>query len=373
MSSYGLQVGSKKILKLGGDGKMQSYDKLAGAFIDKIRKQDNHILYRFCASPYFGQFMEMMRLLYDCDGFNTKSKLTRFTRQLQLNGKYDLAQYLEGVSEIIFQYFAQRYHMIFELDKKVNCNNGTDVDIQILYNNFCYNIEIKTPRFVNIQDDGSILNVNLSHRTMEKESLEEQKRVIEEEIIEQVLNNDSSPFKTIRYTKLEDNKLISFLRNAQEKFIYSNDTSVNILVIALPSSKMQDYWSYLYNTYSGVFTTNYDEKLIGIEKCEFDKIDLILLTNLVSGHIHPVDNYNSWFLENYCNIICINMNSHRCQNVSSPKCYGNLLDIIPNCTASFYKLYEQYEKYGGAIGQDLMACIFSEFLANNYKWLWWNS
>ena len=348
---------------------MKSYDKLVANFMEVIQRENNHALFRFCALPYYLQFFEMMRLLYDSGCLDNHSKITRFARQLQLNGNYDFAQYLEGVSEIIFQYFALRRQMNFDLDKNINEGNGTDVDIQIHDKDFCYNIEIKTPKFVNDDYDSSILKVNLSHRTMNKDALNRQKDFIENEICDPIINQASSPFSDIKYTKIEDNKLISFLKSAQKKFVYSNENCVNILVVAIPSSKMQDYWSYLYNIQSGLFTPNYDDTLIGISKNEFDKVDTILLTNLLSGHIHPVDKKNSWNLESYCNILCNNPNSQQYKIFKSDvERYEKIRSFIPNSNYEFEELYKKYDQQNPIF----MQCILSDLLANNFPEQWWN-
>lgn len=349
---------------------MLSIDDLYIDLYPMINSQDNHLLYRFCAAPYYIEFWNMVESLVNNNGFDTKAKVQNFKRQMQLKGEFDLAKYLEGASEVIFQYYAIRKGLSHNLEKRINRDNGTDVDIQICDGGFIYNIEIKTPKYEMTHNDNTTLNVNLSHRTMSKADVEKEKGIIEKELINPIIESKTNTFEKIRYTKIEDNKLLSFLRSAQEKFTYSDEKSINLLVVAIPSSKMQDYWGYLYNSHSGVFTPNYDEELIGISKNEFDKVDNILLTNLVSGHIHTVDKYNSWHLENYCNILCRNPNNKRKTSNQDKyyEAYKKLQDLLPNDNNRFERLYVNYNNNMHMA----MECIFSEFLANNYSWLWWN-
>ena len=207
-----------------------------------IKSRDNHPLYRFCATPYFIDFWKMVESLVNNNGFDTQAKVQNFKRQMQLKGEFDFPKYLEGVSEVVFQYYAIRKGLTHDLEKRINRNNGTDVDIQICEGGFIYNIEIKTPKYEILHNDDTILNVNLSHRTMSKVDIEKEKEIIERELINPIIESKANTFEKIRYTKIEDNKLLSFLRSAQEKFTYSDEKSINLLVVAIPSGKMQDYW-----------------------------------------------------------------------------------------------------------------------------------
>lgn len=45
-------------------------------------------------------------------------------------------------------------------------------------------------------------------------------------------------------SKINDNKVIEYLRSCQTKFNYEAN-SINVLVISVSSQQMQDYWGYI--------------------------------------------------------------------------------------------------------------------------------
>lgn len=354
-------------------GKDEIWYKKIAEIYDGIRNQDDHPLFRFCAMEYYRDFWELVQHLYSEKALSTVGEIKRFKRQLELNGNFDCARYLQGVPEIIFQYFAMRKQLEFHLEKNVNNKNGKDVDIQLRDGDFTYNVEIKTPQYLVESNEEDVIKANTSYRVMEKEKLDTEKAHLHD-MLEPALKSKDNKFTKIQYSKIEDNKLLSFLRDAQEKFSVSDENSINILALSVTSDKMQDYWNYLYNGYSGVFTPCYNSDLIHIKKEEFDRIDVILLSNLISGHVHPVDGHNSWHLESYCNILCRNANSQRAHVNQSMHnryqiVYIKAMELFPNSTNGFEELYK---KYDSNFPDEFKTCIFSELLSSYYAWLWWN-
>ncbi len=105
---------------------------------------------------------------------------------------------------------------------------------------------------------------------------------------------------------------------------------------------MDNYWGYLYNPFTGIFTDQFAGKFFDKENNEvkysdFDKVDVVYLTNIVEGHIRCFKDFDSWKLENYCGIFCINPFSQRTKNHSDLEVYKKLLEILPNDTIRFEK------------------------------------
>ena len=66
-------------------------------------------------------------------------------------------------------------------------------------------------------------------------------------------------------SKINDNKVIEYLRSCQTKFNYEAN-SINVLVISVSSQQMQDYWGYIYNPFTGIFTEDFKNSLIKVER-----------------------------------------------------------------------------------------------------------
>lgn len=116
---------------------------------------------------------------------------------------------------------------------------------------------------------------------------------------------------------------------------------MNILFISLESSEMQEYWNYLYNPYSGIFTENFASKYFCKEENRFyakediEKIDVIVLSNIIAGHSNPKDSFNSWNLETYFNLFCLNRYSKKFEKNRNDIGYGLLYELIPNDNLRF--------------------------------------
>lgn len=147
--------------------------------------------------------------------------------------------------------------------------------------------------------------------------------------------------------------------------------SINVLALSVPSQQMDNYWGYLYNPFSGIFTDQFsgkffDKKKNEIKHSEFDKVDVVLLTNIVEGHKRIVYEFDSWKLENYCSIFCINPFSQRTMKHCDVDAYKYLLDILPNDTNRFEKERDERNLQGEKLGIPTDPIFFSEYLYNHY-------
>lgn len=133
---------------------------------------------------------------------------------------------------------------------------------------------------------------------------------------------------------------------------------------------MQNYWGYLYNKFTGIFTNGFDENFRDADKniikhSDFDKVDVIYLANRVSGHIKPNDLYDSWNLDTYCNLICFNPFSAK--NTSND--IKKICDLLPNDNLKFEQLLKQRQIHSDKLRIPFDGMCVKEYVYDNYKLL----
>ncbi len=82
------------------------------------------------------KYEEDFKLICDSSEYNNKKML-----DLTLS----IHQYIQASSEAIYYYFLRRKDENIEYDKRVNMENGTDVDISCNIAGYRINLEVKTP------------------------------------------------------------------------------------------------------------------------------------------------------------------------------------------------------------------------------------
>lgn len=145
--------------------------------------------------------------------------------------------------------------------------------------------------------------------------------------------------------------------------------------MSVASHQMNDYWGYLCNPYTGIFTDQFTGKFFDknhneIKHSDFDKVDVIYLTNIVEGHLRYLKDFDSWKLENYSNIFIINPFSQRTRKCSDVEAYKKLLEILPNDTLKFNSEYDKSNLQMAIFGLRNNPIFCLEYLHNNYRILW---
>lgn len=145
--------------------------------------------------------------------------------------------------------------------------------------------------------------------------------------------------------------------------------------MSVASHQMNDYWGYLCNPYTGIFTDQFTGKFFDknhneIKHSDFDKVDVIYLTNIVEGHLRYLKDFDSWKLENYSNIFIINPFSQRTRKCSDVEAYKKLLEILPNDTLKFNSEYDKSNLQMAILGLRNNPIFCLEYLHNNYRILW---
>lgn len=336
-------------------------------------EQNEHIILEHMPDHYYNLFWNSISILYEGGILTTAKSVEKFCNKLQLRGSYNRDKCLQGISEMVFWVYAIRRNYSFKIDKQLhtkNEKNNSDVDIQIVKDGYTFNIEVKTPNQVKKTDE-SILNITIPFRSFERKDIQDEEvRKINRDISQAIINNSQGRYTAYEQTKIDDNKVIEYLRSGQTKFTYEPN-SINVLALSVPSQQMDNYWGYLYNPFSGIFTDQFsgkffDKKKNEIKHSEFDKVDVVLLTNIVEGHKRIVYEFDSWKLENYCSIFCINPFSQRTMKHCDVDVYKYLLDILPNDTNRFEKERDERNLQGEKLGIPTDPIFFSEYLYNHY-------
>jgi hypothetical protein len=244
-----------------------------------IDNSNNNTLYKNKSSRYYSDFLDKLNLITESSILNSNKKLNSLKLKLQLTEKYSQFTYYQGISEIMLWIFCLENNLNFAVEKKISSDNKKDVDAQILNQGYTFNIEVKCPEFQVIEDD--TLNIVNGFRTVPKEQADSAMNDIKNLILENK-QNKNTPYTNIKTSKMYDNKLVDYLKSGQEKFSDTLDNTLNIVMVGVRSGDLQDYWQYLYNDYSGLFTNS-----SFCCKDEYSKVDAVLLTNVIEGHDKP--------------------------------------------------------------------------------------
>ncbi len=301
---------------------------------EQINKHTDHILevIRSKNLSYYSNFKKAMSLI-DEKGIVPSNKAKRRLYNKLLIGSdkdsFNVNKYLQGVSEVLFWIYAAKNGLNLETDYRLNPDNGNDVDIRIKAENHFFNIEIKCPDQVISSDKHLSLSYAYRVQAVSKAEVDNVLSEIESMIQPGIDAHPEMGIVGSERKKTNDNKIITYMDSAQEKFTYS-DSDINILVISVPSSEMQHYYSYLCNPDSGILAGGLDS-FKRMPK-EFDKIDIVMLTNIVSGHDKVVD-IDSWDLSNYCTIGFINPYSDGIMKKTKP--LSKMLRVLPDEAVKF--------------------------------------
>lgn len=219
-------------------------------------------------------------------------------------GKFNESQYIQNACELtVLSYFAEKFSSSFVYENKVN--PPKDVDLSITLDDINYNIEIKcveNSKYDAIYSDKSINPLSMFGRYPDKEFLTE---VMGIEMNKDEISPDLDTDKPFVIVENRDMKLKDFLESAQSKFsdTYSNQ-NINILFICIGGVADIDAWDgYIYG-HKGILQED-----SFVEHSSFDKIDMIIISNLEHRHSNIFNKRNlnnHWKLDRAYNIFYIN-------------------------------------------------------------------
>ncbi len=334
----------------------------------------SHYLNDMCAYNYYNIFWKSIDEITGSEYFKSMRDVDVFCNKLKIGQEYSMNKYLQGVSEFMLYIFASQQGYIYDTDVILRNDNNCDVDIQIQYKGFSFNIEVKCPEIKKKCEDTEKLHINTGFRSVSKDILDSKLGEVEEDVIRKIIQNSEGQYNGFVYDKLEDNKILSYLSSCDDKFIDAEKNALNILLISLPSDEMQDYWGYLYNQYSGIFTDNFVNRYKN-KKGEYytisdiEKTDVIILSNIVSGHIKPKDIFDSWNINTYCSLLCMNIHSQKFKQDRNNEAYKMLYEFFPNDNKRFEEGLTEFQKY--QIDNNIMLdpIWFTSYLKENYRYL----
>lgn len=340
---------------------------------DKLHEQE-HYLNEKCAYKYYLDFWNCISSLDKAGLFNSRKSVNQFCNKLKIGSKYNVTQYLQGVSELMLWIYCCKQGYSFETDVKVGKNNNTDVDVQIQYKGYVFNIEVKCPT-LNPRMPESILKIDTGFRTVDRKRLNHEMTKVEKEVINTLIRNSNGKFNDFQYNKINDTKVLSYLSSCKEKFSMENENTLNVLLIALPSSEVQNYWGYLYNAYSGIFTHGFpntffcdkEERYYDIK--DIEATDVVILSNIVSGHEKPNDIFDSWNLNNYFNLLCKNIHGRMFKENPNNDAFRLLYELFPNDNLEFEKELEKCIEEQKKSNIPLEPIFLNSFLYDHYKLL----
>ena len=338
-------------------------------------KQNEHIIKDHMAYEYFNLFWNNISLLYKCGIQKKKKSVDKFFNKLQLMNSYNRNQCFQGLSEMMFWLYSIRMNYDFEIDKQLHTKseyNNSDIDIQILKDGYRFNIEVKTPN--QIEKDESVFNISIPFRVYDNKEIQDEKlRKVIDNFSKRIISNSQGKYTATKQTKIDDNKVIEYLKSGQKKFNFE-ERSINVLALSVTSNQMNDYWGYLCNPSSGIFTDKFaglffDKNNKEVKHSDFDKVDVIYLTNIVEGHKRYFIDFDSWKLENYCSVLFINPFSQRTRKCSDIEAYKKLLEILPNDTLKFKSEHDKRNRELEKTDIPIDLIFFYEYLHDNYKLL----
>lgn len=333
---------------------------------EKIQQNPQHPLNKF--PQYYNAFIDEFSIAIKKRELNNK-ELSIFFRKLQLNGNYNRATYCQGVFEILLWIYLASFDFDFCTEKKVATTGNFDVDFQIKCG-YTFNVEIKCP---NVDDtpSGNTIHIHPEFRTIDKGTFQVALNKLETDLLMPALLKPEFEYDSFVIDKIKDNKLVEYLKSAQDKFPNSTEEVCNILVIGTTTKEIQDYYSYLNNGFSGIFSG--ENPIMPSEK--YSHVDVVVLSNMVDGHCSQISEFNSWRLDNYFNLMLVNPHN-ALKNCNARR---KLLEIIPNATIEFEKFFDDFymtakleaqEKKCPGLEEDLMMLLFPHYFDKYYPAFW---
>jgi hypothetical protein len=235
-------------------------------------------------------------------------------------------QYFQRVSEVMFSINLINCGFEVENDAKIS-TNGTDIDIKANRNSTVFNIEIKTPDQT-IQDDDTLYGHKGLFRYSNDKNASLNLIIDDYEHIKKEFLNAGAK---VSDAKLNDNKLKDYLVSAQNKFNYPSTNEVNVLIICVSTQNLNYFLNYISNPYTGLFSnTPYIDKVL------YDKVDFIVLSNSIEGHLDDKFNFNVWDTNNYIHLFIPNRHSYLANSIDS----NSALQLLTHFKDTYAELAE---------------------------------
>ncbi len=291
---------------------------------------ENHILNiaKNKNNIYFTEYLRTTKIIKNCISEKDFDDLIK--NKLQINQNFNENSYLQNAVETtINSYFTEKYPKSFKYEVP-SYSTKENVDCQVEYKGYIYNIEIKCPNLVKKEND--VFYAGFGARTSK-----EGKNMVEEEI--QNLANQLKGKKEVIFPwevggiTSKDNTLANYLEKTQSKVGLKNDLKmINILVVSLYSSFSFSEWiKYLYMD-QGLFRENtYKSSEL------YNEVDFVVFTSLVNSHKNwESSGVNPWKFEEQFNLVFINPYSNKGKEPGLSYFYN---EIMPKHFSRQYEIF----------------------------------
>jgi hypothetical protein len=254
---------------------------------------------------------------------------------------YDVEAYYAYAAELtVANHIKLHGVQSFALEKGVNPDNETDVDVYFEKNGCAVSVEVKSPVIVYAAYDSNkpVFEIKFAGRP---DNFREEYAELEKTV------SDGGKGMKVKMGKRKDLTLKDFLDDGQAKFKPSSGRAdLNILFIALDDYHSINEWNgYLYH-HKGLFTEHSFHPVSG-----FDRVDVVILSNLKYWHQHCRDSHD-WTLKNV--FMLPRINRHHRKSLMS--------ESLANGLSVFEHHLEAFEKYNCYDGEDATERMVKEFL-----------
>ncbi|GEM_PF-913355 len=305
--------------------KITLMDSMLSKFIAGTSDQENYLIKsNNLQHPYFINFLEVYKTYVNIFPSEVNSWLEN--KMLLNKNTFDEKQFIQFASEsTIVKYFADRYKANLFIEKKINPNNGMDVDLSFSHNGFTFNIEVKCSDFNSkeLVDSRNTLKIQPIGRIPNfPEELAELQKLLQP--VADKMNLDG-----IESAKNMDNNLKDFLLSADSKFNpASPDNELNVLAVCCDDAEDMQLWYYYMYKDQGLFTTG-----SFWNQSKFENVDLVLLNNLYFKHNKFFNKklQNSWDFSTSFNLIFENPFA----KLKKTEAIKQFLQICPNLNTEF--------------------------------------
>ncbi|MDD4109626.1 MAG: YkgJ family cysteine cluster protein [Prolixibacteraceae bacterium] len=341
--------------------------------LNALKDTPNHPLSKY--AKYGNDFITTLLILAKLIDKGKSKMSEKLLRMLCISNNFDLSKYLQGMSEIvIWRYFAE-HQIEYEIEKKINNSNKFDVDLCVKYCDVTFNFEIKCPEMPKGKSNNLIINTG--YRTVDKDTFERSVKPVAEAIGKLAVENSDGEYSGFDVAKNHDNKLNEYLKSCQNKFTYSAENEINILVLSLTIHRFVEFYKCLTNPYSGIFDEAAKQRFAN--SSNVDKTDVILFTTFIDKHIRVNDDEDAWCIDDVFNILVTNPLSKKFKaNGCVIKGLQELLSLIPNETMRFdYYMEKAIEEINSsnkkAEEQNIIFELMLQKYLDQYHKKQWNS
>lgn len=294
--------------------------------IDKLPK--NHCFNNH--DEYYVGFREAFNIVF---GELGKSKQRKIAKEKFFvgddNKSFNENQFMQSACELsVGCYYVKRPDLVIKPEVKLNRpDSNNDVDWQIRYEGFTFNIEVKCSDENEFSRGQQVINGAGSNRIFQ---LQFGGRVPQPEYATALFEKIASQAGMgLIIPKHADNRMKDYLVEANNKFVKHPDkNTLNVLIVACGHfANMQEWYGYLYANV-GLFTSS-----SFWDRDSYKNVDGVLLTTLRYNHQHNFARRKlSWDLNSSFNIFFRNPNIR--SNIH-PETIQAFLDITPNYTDEF--------------------------------------